>query len=435
MVSNERCVWAQPGWLLPGVLWLMGCGSGMLAPPPGGPVTQGEQSPGGARVLKGIDITPGRLVLLSGENVMYRAKGLYSDGTSGALTAVTWSSSSAAATIASSGLLETGAPGIAAIVASSGAISSTVAVEVVGTEPVQQSYRTVVPPLTGEDLAEPCSYEMLLPNATEPVRGMWVIFDRGDSVLVWQDPEMRKVARRLGLGLVYASQCDALTYGDVQSEGDKGPARALASALGDFARLSGHAEVAEAPLVLFGFSATAVLSITSAEQMPDRILTVVAYAPGSHQLKLSEQVPSTKMKGIPLLVLGNANDTMAGTTMGRMYFERGRGDGAPWAFAVQPGMPHCCVLTSAPILYAWLKSVVPARQGGGAAGPFAIDTTEALAGTYTCTPDGFEDWRGYTDCGFTAAKVGPPAAGAGVPAWIPDGTFGDAWLRWVGERP
>ena len=302
--------------------------------------------------------------------------------------------------------------------------------------PVPAAFTTHVFPSAGDDLAGPCFYDLLLQDSSVPVKGLWVIYERADSPTVWWNADLRALASRFHLGLVYAYQCNAASYPDLQSDGRKGPARTLSTALGQFATLSSHPEIASTKLALFGFSAAGVLSLTTAEFMPSRILTVVTYDAGSAPLELRQLTPTPELEAIPVLMLGNGSDNMAGTSMSQQYFLRGRGTGAPWAFAVQPGVGHCCTFTATPILIAWMRSVIPMRQSPTDT-PTALDLTLGGHGTYTCTPDGVIDGRGYTDCQFTAAAslTAPPQSSDPTTAWLPDPTFAQAWLSWTGLTP
>ena len=404
---------------------------------PGSPLTgaSGSGSSSAPKVLTALAIAPGSMSLVSGATAQYGATASYSDGTSALLSSgVAWSSSdTGAATINASGWLETDGPGTVTILATSGQIHATAQLQITASPAaVAATFGTSVAPVPGDDLAGPCAYDLLLLDLTEPVRGVWVIFERADSADLWQDPELRALAGRLRLGLVYAHQCNALSYNDLQSDGRKGLAGALRSALSQFASLSGHAEVATANLAMFGFSAAGVLSITTAESMPDRVLAVVTYAAGSAPLQLRQLSPSVNFRQVPLLMLANGDDTMAGTSMIQHYFESGRLPGAPWAFAVQPGVGHCCTMSAKPILLAWMTAVVPLRQSSARA-PAPIDLTLGSRGEYTCTADGVLDGSGHTDCQISAAKVvsDPLTSSGPVDAWLPDGSFASAWLAWI----
>ena len=411
-------------------LLLSGCGSTAKV--------SATSNPLNSRTLTSITIAPGTSSLTAGQDLQFTATGSFSDNSTGPIPgAVRWTTSTTAASVNTAGWLQAYDPGNVVVTASSGGIVGATQLDIAATTsaPVPATYTTQVSPSPGDDLAGPCFYDLLLQDSAEPVQSIWVIYDRADSSLVWGNPDLRALALRFHLGLIFPYQCNARSYPDIQSDGRKGPARALSTALTHFASLSSHPELASTKLALFGFSAAGVLSLTTAESMPSRILTVVTYDAGSAPLELRQLTPTAELEGIPILMLGNAADNMAGTSMSQRYFLHGRATGAPWAFAIQPRVGHCCTSTAAPILIAWMRSVIPLRQSPTGT-PTTVDPALGEHGAFTCTPDGVIDGRGYTDCQFTAAAaLTSPQDTNPTDAWLPDPAFAQAWLSWTGLTP
>ena len=294
-----------------------------------------------------------------------------------------------------------------------------------------------VSPLPGEDLVLACSYDLKIADMANPVRGVWVLFERADTLNLWNDQAFQAEAARLQLALVYAHECDAASFADLQPDGNKGPARALAAALTQLSVASAHPELASASIGMFGFSAAGVLALTVAEAMPERVSAVVTYAAGSGHLELRNITANAALQQVPLLLLANGDDTESGTTSSERFFEMGRAAGAPWTFAVQPRVGHCCTVSVSPLLVAWMSSVVPLRlrSAGGLA---VVSEAASLRGQFTCTPDGVQDGMGYSDCAITSAKVEAAAASADSTAaatpstaWLPTASFGSSWLQWI----
>ena len=68
--------------------------------------------------------------------------------------------------------------------------------------------QTTVVPLSGEEILQPCEYRLVIPDQTEAVKAVWVIFDRGKDYLNWyQDGHIREFARKFRLALVLAMHC------------------------------------------------------------------------------------------------------------------------------------------------------------------------------------------------------------------------------------
>ena len=143
-----------------------------------------------------------------------------------------------------------------------------------------------IAPQAGEDLAAPCEFDLLLTTQSTTQKGVLLIYERGDSALLFEDSSLRDAANTLGFAMLWAHQCNAASYADFQPNAARGPARMLTSALAALATQTTHPELATVPVVPYGFSAAGVLSLTLAEQLPTRVLAAVSYAAGAALLDL-----------------------------------------------------------------------------------------------------------------------------------------------------
>lgn len=287
-----------------------------------------------------------------------------------------------------------------------------------------------VDPLPTDDLSGPCSYDLIAPDNTLPQAAVLVVFERGDSDKVFQDMAIRQLTYDLHIAQVFAHQCNAASYDDLQSDAGRGPARALSEALTQFATMTQHPEISSAPVILYGFSAAGALSMTMAEAMPDRVLGAISYAPGSAYLNVAELPISDGAAHVPMLIMANARDQVVGTYRNKKYFERGHALGAPWAYAVQNSTGHCCNQSTLNLIVPWIRAMVSTET--------AADGNTVK---FSCAPDGVLDSYGSTDCSFTSAALGTPAsatAGSGKQSfapqdsgWLPDAASAQAWLSWV----
>jgi hypothetical protein len=295
------------------------------------------------------------------------------------------------------------------------------------------SWQTTVANLPGEDLAGPCNYVLYLANPAAPLRGVLVIYDRADSVNLFDDAGVRSLAGSLALGLLFPEQCNAASFDDIQQNAFAGPGRALFTALDQLAALSSHPELEGSNVLLFGFSAAGVLATTTANYKPSRMIGVIAYDGASKPQQLNSVVPVDAVLQIPFLVLSNDQDIDAGTSRDQIFFARGWKESAPWAYAVQHGVQHCCTLTTKPLILPWISAIVAERLGASN-GLIAIKPSQGVFDNYTCSPNGIWDLTGYQDCTFTAASL-IPAGGSIVDAqgWLPDEATAAAWLQWVGR--
>ncbi len=280
---------------------------------------------------------------------------------------------------------------------------------------------TTVAPLSSEDLSGPCRYELLLPEESAPQVAVLVIFERGDSLKLFEDADLREVTTELHITTIFAHQCNSRSTGDLQADATKGPARALFAALTQFSALTQHPELARSPVLLYGFSAAGVLAITLTQAEPSRVLGAIPYAAGSGYLSLDNVPVSSGGAEVPMLMMANSVDSVVGTHRTLDYFDRGRSVGAPWAYAVQNDTGHCCNLSVKPLMIPWIRAIATLR-------------TPAAPGelvSFHCTPDGVKDSYGLTDCRFTSAGPGVPMSPEEESGWLPDSLSVGAWLAWV----
>lgn len=295
---------------------------------------------------------------------------------------------------------------------------------------------TQVARLPTENLAADCVYELILAKpaeASEPPivqSGVFVVYQRGDSSVIFGDPTIRQLLQTMHFSLILANQCNAKTYADFQSDPYLGPGRQLFQALIQFAGQTGHPELATANVVLYGFSAGAVLAAEMATYAPSRTLGVISYAAGSAHQDFSLFTPSAAALDVPSIFLANSEDESSGTTRSLDYFVSGRQSGAVWAYAVQNGLGHCCNASTEPIILAWLPTVVQLR-GGGLGQPLAVNSSGGVEGFFVCSPDGTTDAQHDKDCSFTSATIGSSAHASGQSVWLPGAQAAQAWLAWV----
>ncbi len=295
------------------------------------------------------------------------------------------------------------------------------------------TWETTVTKLPGENLAARCDYTLYIANPSAKLRGVLVIFDRADSVELFEDADVRSLAGSLHFGLLFPRQCDAASFADIQQNAFAGPGRTLFTALDQFATETNHAELSKSGVALFGFSAAGVLAATTANFKPSRVISVIVYAGASAPEAMNSVVPVQAALEIPFLVLSNNEDPEAGTSRDQMFFAEGWKKGAPWGRGVQPGVGHCCAISTKPLILPWITAITRLRLGDS--NQFSnVSSAGGVFTNYTCTPNGIWDQTGYQDCTFTAAStIATGDSTAGAQGWLPDATTGAAWLKWVGQ--
>lgn len=289
-----------------------------------------------------------------------------------------------------------------------------------------------IPALATEDLAGPCVFDLSIAQPDAVQKGVLVLYERGDTNLLYDDATLRKTIKALDYSIVWAHQCNAQSTGSFQSDAGAGPGRMLFAALNQFAVRSGHPELATTGVVLYGFSAAGVLTATMANYEPGRLLGIIQYAAGSAYTDLDGVTVSPAAASIPTLVLANALDDDSGTERSLNYFQRGRLIGAPWAYGVQNGTTHCCNLSTRDIILPWVQDIatLDSTPSVGRAGDAPLPPQEVVA-NFVCTPDGVKDAQDDIDCRFTAASLSSSASTQEQSGRLPSSLSGAAWLAWV----
>ena len=307
-----------------------------------------------------------------------------------------------------------------------------------GVDPSLATLSVSIPALPTEDLIGPCQYDLLVANpelslaAQPPIKGLFVLFQRGDTDVLYQSESLRKAIFAQQFAIIWAHQCNARSTGDLQADASQGPGRILRVAIQELAEKSGHHEIASSSLILYGFSAAGVLTATMENEYPDRIIGAITYAAGSAYVNLDKLEVTATAARIPTLILANAADTASGTQRSLSYFNRGRSEGAPWEYAVQGTDGHCCNISTLPIIVPWIQSEAKAATQAVAAG--SSGSAVAPNSTFVCTPNGIVDAQGLVNCSFTSAALGRPQSSTADAGWLPDQASGDAWVAWVTNK-
>lgn len=297
---------------------------------------------------------------------------------------------------------------------------------------------TSVATLPTEDLNGPCTYELQLATAVGgsaiTQAGVLVIFERGDSLNLYDDTDVQAMAQQLHLAMIFARECDAASTGDLQPDATTGPGRALFAALSQLGATTRHPELTNAPVVLYGFSAAGVLTATLTDAYPSRVLGAITYAAGSAHYDLDDLIVSDGAAHVPMLVLANAQDPSSGTQRSYSLFQRGWARGAPWAFAVQNQTAHCCTLTTRNILITWVTALLHAQTTVGANGQAVLNVPTSPAPPairFLCAANGIVDAQEDTNCQFASASILPSTTGGPTASWLPNAAAATAWLSWV----
>jgi poly(3-hydroxybutyrate) depolymerase len=213
-----------------------------------------------------------------------------------------------------------------------------VAQPVVTILPAQAVLDDSLPPGVNFDKAQ---FRFWAPTGTAPLRGTLVLVpgSNGDGRAMAQDSVWQSFATRNRLAIV------ACRFTDRQHEQgfieeyiavSKGSGDALLTALSHFAGLSGHAELASAPLLLWGMSAGGQFNYEFVAWKPERVLAFVVNKGGIYYSALL----SRAAREVPgMLFIGEKDLAFRNNTISGLFAVNRRG-GALWALAEEPGVAH-----------------------------------------------------------------------------------------------
>jgi predicted esterase len=222
------------------------------------------------------------------------------------------------------------------------------------------SFHTTVTPKSGEDVANPCEYELRILSAKKRIRALFVVFERGPELQhFYEQPEVAAFAREHDLAMLMPMGCPSKDHGDIDVDPNQGLGRALLTAVDQLSVTTDHPELKTAPLLVLGFSGAGALVGRLVGFAPDRIATaILSHAGQVPPLNLDTINLSGAALKIPELILVGGKDEVVGTELAYSYFSRYWRLGAPWLFATQNDAGHFCNEDATDLILAWLKIIL-----------------------------------------------------------------------------
>lgn len=256
------------------------------------------------------------------------------------------------------------------------------------------------------------SVELFLPPGVGAVRGVVVFVNRGLDEYAFDSREWRAMcarARCAMLRLTLPRQNGAPPAAQLVRNATAGGGQALITALDQLARETGHPELAQVGVLVWGFSAAGSFGPTFAQWRPERTLGFVRY----HSNMRGVPVDPARIAGIPALLVTGGADSVAGVEDSEQSWRAGRAVNAPWALAAQPGQPHYSVdglLEASPLMRSWIAAVLSVRVPDG-------DRTTAA----TPRPVALEaGWLANGATGEIAPYADVGRAERAAASWLPD---------------
>ena len=236
-----------------------------------------------------------------------------------------------------------------------------------------------------------------------------------------EDPFWQDLARRQRFGLVGVRLTDKRHedmaiehYVDVR----RGSGDAFLKALVTLSELSGHQEVATAPMLLWGMSAGGEFNYELALWKPERVIAFVVNKGGIYY----NAIASPAARAVPGLFFIGDNDLAFRNDIIRGIYSVNRRFHAQWALVVEPGVGHE-VARSRELAAIFYEELIDLRLPESSEGSAPLLTLE--------DEDGF--------VGDPKTNRARPAAGAPQTtyptAWLPTERLARAWEAVVSGKP
>lgn len=277
----------------------------------------------------------------------------------------------------------------------------------------------------GEGKKEDVKFDLWIPEGTATVKGIVTISAHGSGETLYAHPEMRKIARELHLAL----------FKFVGNPMQRGfwPRSLLYEKLASFGQRSGHAELANAPLFLYGHSNgtgfSAIFPATEGARVWGWIsmrpgITFQVYQPGA------AQVPGLVIFGEedPFLARPSRAENLAVVEVMRKKHN------AIWASVVEPKTGHGPGAKTWPLVFSFLRHTFAARVPADAdpkKGPVKLNTLAQESGNLG------KNWNSDTG-GYQELPAAPCATYTGdksTASWLINTDFAKDWQSFqkVGE--
>jgi dienelactone hydrolase len=260
-------------------------------------------------------------------------------------------------------------------------------------------------------------FRLWYPNDAGPLQGVVVLVpgSNGDGRSQVQDSVWQAFATRHRLALVgcrFTDKPHDQNFIEDYVNVSKGSGQALESALGHFAKNAKHAELATAPLFLWGMSAGGQFNYEFVAWKPERVAAFVVNKGGIYYNAL---LPRAARNVPGILFTGGADLESRIQTITGLFALNRRG-AALWALAEEPGVGHA-IGKSQVVAMLFYEDMLAARVG----------------------PDGLKpltEQSGFV--GDIKAKTYKPA-GAAPPstttAWLPTERVAKAWVAMISGMP
>lgn len=282
----------------------------------------------------------------------------------------------------------------------------------------------------GEGRREEVRFDLWVPDALPRVRGIVVISGHGSGESLFKRADLRALAKELGLALFKF-------IGNPMQRGFW-PRSLLFDRLKQLGEASGHPELAQAPLFLYGHSNGTGFSAILPAYAPQRVWGFVSMRPG-----ITFQVYQPAAAMVPGLIIFGEDDPF----LARPSKEENlavvpalrRNHGALWNIAVEPKSGHGPGEATWPLVYSFLRHSFEARVPTDNKADGTAPTLRVLSPESGHLGQNWDSSKG----GYQALRVGPKAEFSGDQAsasWLLNEAYARDWQAFqregrIGSKP
>jgi len=222
---------------------------------------------------------------------------------------------------------------------------------------------------------------LLIPRDVSRVRAVVVLFSAGLSWdglggSFYRDAQLRSLAQQLGCALLLPRitnivQTDrGLGSIDILRNAGAGGADALVALLQRLGEESGHRELADAPVLLWGNSRTGHFVATFAALHPQRTIAFVQYHTGGPGLEVNglREIPALLLEAKGDIAMNKSQAQWPAEFFSETGWKRGRAAGAPWTFGIEPNASHINekdLPVANALVIPWIAAVLQQRLSPG----------------------------------------------------------------------
>lgn len=245
--------------------------------------------------------------------------------------------------------------------------------------------------LTVQEIFHSGPNAVYVPGGVGPVRGVIVVlggpvtsgFVTGDRIAPPDSPDLERSLQQLGTSLrvlaksAHVALLGSATIGMASSAASDAT---LFAALRAVAGASGHPEVADAPVLMFGLSAGAREAAGLVSRNPERAIGLLVRVPVS-----VTDLTAPAVLAVPTFVMQAELDAVVDNTTVRATFADNRSRGGLWALAVEPKVAHNVATDLGnQVAIEWISTALTQRIPGTSGDPLiALDPASGWLGNQT----------------------------------------------------